>query len=73
MSKQLDTLKEENKTMRKHLGALHVYATAGKNPGRDLNEFADEFPRTWNAIITDDPTSFDLPGPVSTERAPQEK
>ena len=51
----------ENETMRKNLGALHVYATAGKNPGRDLNEFAAEFPRTWNAIITDNPTSFDLP------------
>ena len=64
MSKQLETLKEENKTMRKHLSALHIYATTvetDKQLGRDLNEFAGWYPRTWNAIINDDPTSFDLP------------
>lgn len=57
---KLEKLEAENKTMRKHLGALHVYAK-GEEPGRDLNEFAKQFPRTWNAIVTDNPTSFDLP------------
>jgi len=58
------TLFCEGATMRKNLAALTVFISDGS---RDLNEFAAVFPRTWNAIVTDKPTSFDLPGRVSEE------
>ncbi len=61
---KMQKLQKENETMRKHIQALHVFATVGKKPDRDLNKFAGEFPRTWNAIVTNNPTSFDLPAPV---------
>ncbi len=67
MSKELERLKAENETMRKHFQALHNYATVvkkGEEPGRDFSEFAKWFPRTWNAIITNKPASFDLPDSV---------
>ena len=50
----------ENETMRKHIGALHTYVT-GKKPEKDFEKFGDWFPRTWNAIVTNNPTCFDLP------------
>ena len=58
----------EGATMRKNLAALTVFISDGSH---DLNKFAKQFPRTWNAIVTDKPTSFDLPEPVLEGREPK--
>ena len=60
-SKKLTKVQIKGSRMRLHLHALTVFVETG---GTDLNEFAVQFPRTWNAIITDNPASFDLPIPV---------
>ena len=44
--------------VRMHFTALNLFIETG---GRDLCAFAQQFPRTWNALVTNNPHSFDLP------------
>ena len=47
-----------------HVLTVHFYALAEmlakKNPVTP-EQFALQYPRTWNAVMTDKPLSFDLP------------
>ena len=64
-SKQ-DTFKAglELKEAEVHVLTVHFYALAEmlakKNPV-DPKQFVSSYPRTWNAVMTDKPLSFDLP------------
>ena len=59
------TESDDDQVTRNHVHALHTFVSHG---GRDLDKFAKQFPRTWNAIVRNDPTSFDLPDPAASMR-----
>lgn len=57
-SKELTQAQIDGNRMRLHLHALTVFVNTG---GDNFDELAAQFPRTWNAILTNNPTSWDLP------------
>lgn len=40
---------------------FHAFKVFLDDPDHDIEQFAKQFPRTFNALKTDDPLSFDLP------------
>ena len=57
---RVEELEGQSRILHKNFAALHGFATE-EGSSMDLGEFARHFPRTWNAIITNQPTTFELP------------
>ncbi len=58
MQRMRGNSEDEHQRMLDHFETLRLFVRTG---GMDLTDFAAQFPRTWNAIVTGKPGSFDLP------------